>query len=111
MTATHGNLDMQCTIRDTGLSERQFRRRLIEETGLSPKKLCRVLRFRRACSLGAQGLPWSVIAAEAGYFDQAHLIRDFRDFTGHTPMSAFSNTNHDRSGYLDLDENHCRSDR
>jgi hypothetical protein len=29
---------------------------------------------------------------EAEYFDQAHLIRDFQDFTGHTPMAVFSNT-------------------
>jgi AraC-like DNA-binding protein len=86
------------------MSERQFRRRCLEESGLAPKHLCRVLRFRRACELGERGLPWGLIAAEAGYFDQAHLIRDFREFTGATPMGArtnvsvFSNTANGRSG-------------
>jgi AraC-like DNA-binding protein len=74
------------------MSDRQFRRRCLDESGLAPTQLCRVLRFRRACALGRRGLPWGLIAAEAGYFDQAHLIRDFREFTGVTPMSVFSNT-------------------
>ena len=90
--AAHGDIDIQWVIEQTGVTERQFRRRLLEETGLSPKKLCRVLRFRRSCALRTQGLPWSLVAAEAGYFDQAHLIRDFREFSGSSPMSVFSNT-------------------
>ena len=35
---------------------------------------------------------WSDIALAAEYFDQAHLIRDFHQFTGQTPMAVFSNT-------------------
>jgi len=58
-----------------------------------------VLRFRRACELGQRGLPWGLVAVEAGYFDQAHLIRDFREFAGGSPrMSVFSNTADGRSG-------------
>lgn len=98
ITAADGDLDMEWVIRQAGITERQFRRRLLEETGFSPKKLCRVLRFRRACALGTRGLPWSLIAVEAGYFDQAHLIRDFREFTRSTPTSVFSNTSHNRPG-------------
>jgi AraC-like DNA-binding protein len=53
-----------------------------------------VLRFRYACRLAGESPrpEWSGIAAEAGYFDQAHLIRDFREFAGATPMAVFSNT-------------------
>ena len=70
----------------------QFRRRCLEESGLTPKHLCRVLRFRRACALAHPAADWAEIAAGAGYFDQSHLIRDFREFTGRTPVSVFSNT-------------------
>lgn len=93
ITAAHGSVDLEFMARQANLSGRQFRRRCWEASGLTPKQLCRVLRFRRASALAAQGKPrWSAIAAEAGYFDQAHLIRDFREFTGQTPMSVFSNT-------------------
>jgi AraC-like DNA-binding protein len=92
LTLSRGDIDLQWVARQAGMSDRQFRRRCLEESGLAPKQLCRVLRFRHACELGRRGLPWGLIAAEAGYFDQAHLIRDFREFTGATPMSVFSNT-------------------
>ena len=76
----------------SGLGTRQLRRRCLLETGLTPKRMCRVLRFRRAFSLGRSGMDWSVVAAECGYYDQAHLIRDFRELGGRTPgMSVFSN--------------------
>jgi AraC-like DNA-binding protein len=53
-----------------------------------------VLRFRHACRIAdGPGRPnWPHIALEAEYFDQAHLIRDFHQFTGQTPMAVFSNT-------------------
>jgi AraC-like DNA-binding protein len=98
VTASHGDIDLDWVAQQASMSERQFRRRCLEESGLAPKQLCRVLRFRRACELSGRGLPWGLIAAEAGYFDQAHLIRDFREFTGATPMSVFSNTTDGRSG-------------
>lgn len=97
MGAAHGALDLDWAAAQAGVSARQFRRRCLEESGLTPKRLCRVLRFRRSLELAARdglrgGGSWAAIAAEAGYFDQAHLIHDFREFTGRTPMSVFSNT-------------------
>ena len=94
MTQAHGAADLDWIARQANLSPRQFRRRCLEESGLTPKVLCRVLRFRRACRLAEQTArpDWPDIACQAGYFDQAHLIRDFRDFTGRTPVAVFSNT-------------------
>jgi AraC-like DNA-binding protein len=92
MTAAHGDIDLDWVAGQAGLSPRQFRRRCVEESGLTPKHLCRVLRFRRACTLARPPVDWAAIAADAGYFDQSHLIRDFHEFTGATPMSVFSNT-------------------
>ena len=90
----HGAADLESAARHANLSPRQFRRRCEQESGLAPKHLSRVLRFRRVLELARRGErpEWAGIAAEAGYFDQAHLIRDFREFTGETPMAVFSNS-------------------
>jgi AraC-like DNA-binding protein len=102
IAAANGSADLDSMARQANLSGRQFRRRCLEESGLTPKHLCRVLRFRHACRMAhvaaqsnENGVNWSAIALEAEYFDQAHFIRDFRQFTGLTPMAVFSNT---RSG-------------
>lgn len=94
LAIANGNADLDVAARQANLSARQFRRRCLEESGLSPKRLCRVLRFRHACRLARQAnyRNWSAIAMEAEYFDQSHLIRDFQEFTGHPPMAVFSNT-------------------
>ena len=92
LTAANGIADVDWMARQAGLSPRQFRRRCLEEAGLGPKRLARVLRFRYASRLAAAARrpDWSSIAASAGYFDQAHLIRDFREFTGRTPAAGAS---------------------
>jgi AraC-like DNA-binding protein len=94
IAAERGSCDLETASRQANLSARQFRRRCLEESGLTPKHLSRVLRFRHACRLAGEAArpDWPGIAAEAGYFDQAHLIRDFREFAGMTPMAVFSNT-------------------
>ncbi len=91
ITLAHGSVDLGEIASHANLSPRQFRRRCLEESGLTPKHLCRILRFRRAYNEAFLNLNWADIAAVAGYFDQAHLIRDFREFTGRTPMAVFSN--------------------
>jgi AraC-like DNA-binding protein len=99
IAAAHGVLDLDWAATQAGMSVRQFRRRCLEESGLTPKHLCRVLRFRHSLELAAsRKLSWAAIAAETGYFDQAHLIRDFREFTGQTPMAVFSNTGNASAG-------------
>jgi AraC-like DNA-binding protein len=89
IAAADGLIDLDHVASHARLSPRQFRRRVMEETGLAPKHLCRVLRFRRALRLleGPEPLGWAAIAADCGYYDQAHLIRDFREFSGSTPAA------------------------
>jgi methylphosphotriester-DNA--protein-cysteine methyltransferase len=74
--------------REAGLSARQFRRVCLERTGFTPKFLARVLRFRRAAARLASGRAAADLALDCGYYDQAHLIHDFREFSGRTPRSA-----------------------
>lgn len=77
--------------RRLGTTPRTLERRVLDETGLSPRMLRKVFRFRRAFRLlsGAPVGQWGTVAAQAGYFDQAHLIRDFRAFTGEAPTTFF----------------------
>jgi transcriptional regulator GlxA family with amidase domain len=91
IAATHGLVDLDEIASQARLSARQFRRRCLEESGVTPKHLCRILRFRRAYNEAFANPDWADIAVLAGYFDQAHLIRDFREFTGRTPVAVFSN--------------------
>ena len=72
---------------DTGLSHTRFIQLFREHVGLPPKLFCRVSRFRALIERIERGMPvnWAQLAAECGYFDQAHLIHDFRAFAGITP--------------------------
>lgn len=73
---------------DVGWSRKHLARRFVQQTGLAPRAIGRMLRFHRACrgarADSAQG--WAAIAFDAGFADQAHLTREFRSFTGETPV-------------------------
>jgi AraC-like DNA-binding protein len=71
-----------------GVTRRQLERQCRRDLGVGPKMLARILRFRRAAALIAQGRVRSGadLAAAGGYVDQAHLIREFQEFAGTTPM-------------------------
>ncbi|MFE2675630.1 helix-turn-helix domain-containing protein [Streptomyces hygroscopicus] len=69
-----------------GLGERQLHRRSLAAFGYGPKTLGRVLRLNRALDLARTGVRFAVVAATAGYADQAHLAREVRALTG-VPLS------------------------
>jgi AraC-like DNA-binding protein len=77
---------------ELGVSERQLLRVFNERVGVSPKTFLRIVRFRRALRAArASARPdWAAIAATAGYFDQAHLIADFRALGGQTPTALLA---------------------
>lgn len=70
-----------------GSSPRQLERRFREHVGLSPKVWSRIARLDRAVGLLAGGAPVDAgdLVAAGGFYDQAHLIREFRDLAGTTP--------------------------
>lgn len=74
-----------------GVTLRTLERRVTADTGLGPKPLQRVLRFRSALRLLEQSPrgQWSRAAIRAGYYDQAHMIREFRGFAGMPPSTYF----------------------
>lgn len=69
-----------------GVTDRMLRRDVLAWTGLSPKMLARILRFQAALALlrTAPG-PLAILALEAGYADQAHMTREFRELGDMTP--------------------------
>jgi AraC-like DNA-binding protein len=77
--------------RSLGTTPRTLERRVTMATGLPPATLRRVMRFRRTFRIldGAPRGTWAEVAARAGYADQAHLIRDFRQFAGAAPSDFF----------------------
>ena len=72
-----------------GITARHLRRAFAENIGLAPKSFARSIRLQRAVRMAATSSDWLRIAVDAGYYDQAHLIADFRDLVGLTP-SAFA---------------------
>ena len=69
-----------------GVGRRQLQRVCAEHCGLSPKHLARIIRFRHAAALlrgASTDLP--AVAIGAGYFDQSHMNRDFRELAAMTP--------------------------
>lgn len=70
-----------------GVSGNHLAARFTSHVGTTPKKLARIYRFARVIlSVDAyDSVGWAELAHEAGYFDQSHLINEFKDFTGRTP--------------------------
>ncbi|MDI1476337.1 helix-turn-helix transcriptional regulator [Polyangium sp. y55x31] len=72
-----------------GVTARHLRRAFTENIGIGPKEFARAVRLQRAVRMAATSCDWARIAAEAGYYDQAHLIADFRQLVGLTPGAFF----------------------
>jgi AraC-like DNA-binding protein len=76
---------------ELGWSRKRIVARFREEIGLSPKAAARILRFERArrSAERSQRPDWAEIAFECGYYDQSHLINEFRTVTDRTPATFF----------------------
>lgn len=85
-----GQISVDRLAADCGLSMRQLERRFVREVGLGPKLLSRILRFQQVFrAVESESTDWADVAVACGYYDQAHLIRDFRQFAGQTPAVLF----------------------
>ncbi|WP_269929652.1 helix-turn-helix domain-containing protein [Aminobacter sp. HY435] len=82
-----GRARISALARDIGWSRKHLAHRFAEQVGLGPKAVARIVRFTRADSLSRRLGPtdWADLAAECGYADQAHLVREFREMSGTPP--------------------------
>jgi AraC-like DNA-binding protein len=76
-----------------GLSQRHFIAVFREQVGLTPKAFCKVRRFQYVLRSihGTARIDWAQVALDSGYYDQAHFIHDFREFSGLTPRQYWDN--------------------
>jgi AraC-like DNA-binding protein len=91
LTGSGGTMRVAELAQRTGWSPRYLQRRLLTETGLTPKAAARVTRFDRARrslqrrAAAGQAASLARLAADCGYYDQAHLAAEFRDLAGCAP--------------------------
>ena len=73
-----------------GIGVRQFQREFSARFGASPKLFSRIVRFQNALDTKARcsTKSWTDVAHELGYYDQMHMVHDFREFTGESPTET-----------------------
>lgn len=87
LEARHGEGSVAALAEQVGLSGNQLAARFRTHLGVTPKRIARIYRFSSLLlSVDPCGsVDWSSLAVSAGYFDQAHFSKEFKEFTGHTP--------------------------
>jgi len=87
LVATGGAVPIGQLACEVGWSHKHLLTRFRRQVGLRPKTAARLIRFDGVWRYldGRRPLDWGRVAAEVGYADQAHLAREFRQFTGTTP--------------------------
>ena len=82
----HGMLDLSYLSSQIGVGERQLERLFKNEIGLSPKFYARIIRLSYIFQQVEEGdYGWAQLAYQAGFTDQSHLIKNFKEFTGEDP--------------------------
>ncbi len=84
---TKGSAPINTVLKDDLSKRRQLERKFMKKVGISPKQLGKVIRLQTALKmlLNQQSENLTSIAYESEYYDQAHFIKDFKEFTGTTP--------------------------
>ncbi len=86
LRSSAGNCRVEQLAAEIGCSRRYLSSRFSAEVGLGPKAAGRLIRFEQVCRrMRAQPARWAEVAANAGYYDQPHLNRDFRELAGTSP--------------------------
>jgi AraC-like DNA-binding protein len=96
-----GLVNIDALAYSANMSIRNFERLFITEMAMSPKLFSCITRFNHALNLKLKypGMHWTSIAHQSGYFDQMHLIKDFKKFSGAAPNLFIDNAPMTREKY------------
>jgi AraC-like DNA-binding protein len=86
---THGAIRIKDLAGSLYISQDAFEKRFRRQAGVSPKQFSSIVRFRHLIDRYSGAASLTDAALSAGYFDQAHFIKDFKAFTGKTPHDFF----------------------
>jgi AraC-like DNA-binding protein len=90
VAAAREALESGASVGDVARAAQLSRRRFIEvfraDVGMTPKRYARVQRFQRSMALAGSERRWASVAAECGYYDQAHLCREWAELARLTPQ-------------------------
>lgn len=90
----NGNLRIKDLAASLNISLDPFEKRFRQEIGSSPKQFAETIRLRHFIETHTDTATLTEAAHAAGYFDQSHFIRRFRNFAGQTPTQFFENPPH-----------------
>lgn len=95
LLATNGSASISTILKENLSKRRQLERKFIKQIGVSPKQLGKVIRLQTALKLllNKKSENLTDIAYESEYYDQAHFIKDFKEFTGINPKEFLGNEN------------------
>ncbi len=88
---------------DSNMSLRNFERRFVDQVGMSPKLFMRITRFFLALEnkMIHPQKNWTTITHESGYFDQAHFIKECREFSSMSPEELFQSTPPPKESFIE----------
>ena len=85
MQQSRGMVGVAEVAAQSGVGPRHLERLFQEQVGVSPKVFGRLLRLDHALDLAGATSNWAEVATACGYFDQSHMVRDFRALAGASP--------------------------
>jgi AraC-like DNA-binding protein len=103
MLAQRPDIRIEALAADLGWSRKQLGRHVREATGVGPRLFRRLARFSRLVARiqRREIASWTELALDGGWFDQPHMLRDFRDFAGVTPREFLARSMPNMGGLVE----------
>jgi AraC-like DNA-binding protein len=90
--SANGNIRIKELVKELHVSQDPFEKRFRKIIGISPKKFSVIVRLKTLIGQHTNAQSMTRLAYDAGYFDQSHFIKDFKTFTGQTPLDYFKSS-------------------